>query len=294
VKRLYLLIIICLGLICGIMLQWPFEDDRLLWANNQHLQIIEHQLAGLKDALVTYRNTHGKYPDNNEGLTVLDSFEARIKLFLYVSPESLHETFGRGDTFIPSNIDERWWASVDRSLREFRSMHDGRAPTNMDEFCTLWIGRRCNMFKEFSKYGTGQGAYLSTEIAIDKSNNIFILSDAGILTPWTDPYIYENRTKGDQKRFGHSIVSSDKHRRFSIKVDNGIYVCSVGAYYRTKDYDSQLWERYGPRVIACIPVFAIAILGCVLRRKDFAAIIPAALFGLLLGTVVPRGFLWMS
>ncbi|MHC4661669.1 MAG: hypothetical protein ACYS8W_08260 [Planctomycetota bacterium] len=59
-----------------------------------------------------------------------------------------------------------------------------------------------------------------------------ILADSGLLSVRYVPYIYENRRCTERAKFTRSVVDDDPDNFYSIKVADGIYVWSIGAYMR--------------------------------------------------------------
>ena len=53
--------------------------------------------------------------------------------------------------------------------------------------------------------------------------------NSGILTRFGDPFIYENRRGIGSAKFADSGATLDHARQYSIRVDDGVYVWSVGA-----------------------------------------------------------------
>jgi len=52
---------------------------------------------------------------------------------------------------------------------------------------------------------------------------------SGILTSWGEPFIYENRRGLAQSAFAESGATLDTGHRYSVQVDKGIWIWSVGA-----------------------------------------------------------------
>jgi len=69
-------------------------------------------------------------------------------------------------------------------------------------------------------------------------------SAVGPLSRWEVPYVYENRRGIDPEKFADSPVEKEHAERYSLKVDNGIYVYSSGGYELSKDYDLHAKYRY--------------------------------------------------
>jgi hypothetical protein len=82
-------------------------------------------------------------------------------------------------------------------------------------------------------------------------------NSSGILTLWGEPYIYENRNGLDPGKFSGSGASFDRKGMFAIRVDEGIYVWSIGARRAYGTYST--WKT---RRVAAIVIFLIIALIC--------------------------------
>jgi hypothetical protein len=71
------------------------------------------------------------------------------------------------------------------------------------------------------------------------------------LTIWGEPFIYENRRGLDPMKFSNSGATHDRKRIYSVQVDKGIYVWSLGAKRAQHTYDT--WN----------PKLRVATRGCV-------------------------------
>jgi hypothetical protein len=66
--------------------------------------------------------------------------------------------------------------------------------------------------------------------------------EGGILSPWFEPFVYENRRGLSDSLFTDSPANPDKEQYYSIKVDDGIYIYSVGAMLYAQEYKTLLAE----------------------------------------------------
>lgn len=140
--------------------------------------------------------------------------------------------------------------------------------------------------------------------------------ESGILTRWGDPFIYENRRGIDRSKFADSGATLDTKRLYSVLVDNGIYVWSLGAKQAQETLD--LWH---PRLSAAnhvVVLIALVFVGlfvrdsimsrgrpnsAVMRWSDgigstfvglaLAVIIPAMLLPMLAKTCYEQSVMWM-
>ena len=86
-RRTVYLAIIVLGATSGAYLIAGYgQDDRGQWWLRSHLTIIRDQLDGLRNHLRRHKEAHGRYPTNDDGLAVLDNFEARFTVYFYRDP----------------------------------------------------------------------------------------------------------------------------------------------------------------------------------------------------------------
>ena len=85
--------------------------------------------------------------------------------------------------------------------------------------------------------------------------------DGGILSPWLEPFVYENRRGLEKNIFADSPVNRDKKQYYSIKVDDEIYVYSVGAMMYYHDYARVMAKRNMTHIIVwSIPVLSFVLL----------------------------------
>ena len=85
-KAICIACIVVLGASGGLLVWWPYGDDRDMSWIRGHLRVIQDQLGSIEHALRGYREERGRYPTNDEGLSVLDNFESRFKLTYYEDP----------------------------------------------------------------------------------------------------------------------------------------------------------------------------------------------------------------
>ncbi|MEI7834832.1 MAG: hypothetical protein WCK05_00300, partial [Planctomycetota bacterium] len=117
----------------------------------------------------------------------------------------------------------------------------------------------------------------AVEVGIGKSDDLYILSPAGVVSPWLIPYVYENRRGCDAKAFADSPADKDIRRRYSVQVDEGVYVSCVGGESVAADYDRRwrhwiCWKILGGSLMAGAFTF-LALLVRVSLRKTAAGIV---------------------
>jgi len=196
------------------------------------LDTIGEQLDGLKMQLGKHRQTHGRYPTNDEGLAILDNFDARFTVTVRRGPKDspsdprmFYRTYGR-----------HWWLSARQTISVYRDEH-GRPPKDAAEFDKLFGS---------TERGPADKGGLETvpiELAISEGDDIFFLDQAGVLSPWFVPYVYENRNGLDQARFEGSPADMDAANRYSARVDEGVYVSSIGGQFCANKLAHLEWEN---------------------------------------------------
>jgi len=242
-----------------------------------HLDIVESQLADLKDLLLDYKKTHGRYPTNDEGLAALDNFESRFRVTLPITPGQAPGQIAGLDP----RLDYYFHFMARQVLKLFRD-EKGRAPRNEAEF------RDVLPEDLVSRLLGGNAQEAQVEIAITRSDNVLILSPAGVLSPWFIPYMYENRNGLDASAFADSPAERDKRAWCVARVDEGVYVCSIGAQLRAREHDEAWWAFNGPRLLGVgLLLLALGCFAAVMRSpwrraaKGAAAILVSGALGFL-------------
>ncbi|MCX5682952.1 MAG: hypothetical protein NT049_04630 [Planctomycetota bacterium] len=218
-------------------------DDRCEWWQRRHVEIIQGQLAEIKQHLLEYRKAHGRYPTNDEGLAVIDDFESRFKVWFKKSvsmdPEQVLD--------YEPNSPGGFWERTKQVLPLFRE-RQGHAPANAQELEDF------GLWGSFSSPWGSRDPGVEVELGLSKDDSLLILSPQGILSPWLLPYVYENRNGFDAAAFKHSPVDRDPEQRYSVRVDDGVYVYSVGAM----EYSERLGGPWNTRTI--VQLFGLALI----------------------------------
>jgi hypothetical protein len=104
------------------------------------------------------------------------------------------------------------------------------------------------------------------------------VSEAGILSPWDIPYVYENRKGLSKDSFADSPATLDTGRNYSLQVDEDIYVYCVGAMIHYEEYVSLIREMYIVRMVtgALIAVFTVLFFVFRPKRASRSRIVTAA------------------
>lgn len=260
-KGIYLSSIILLGLIGGFLIVGYGTDDRGVWWVRSHLEIIEEQLQSIKCHLQDYQQIHGRYPTNDEGLTVLDNYDARFAVSFYYNPE---EIYGELTNFY-THMNNFWQFDIKKEIQEYREKNN-QVPQNEEDF---W-GTRMGSYLELYSFDKDRYKSIEIELAIGRDNELFFLYPGGILSPWLVPYIYENRNGLDQAIFTDSPAPQNKSCRYSICVDKGIYVYSTGGEIYTQLLHEEWLGYYFPRILGLFLILTAFLLLIIriLRKKS--------------------------
>ncbi len=262
-KATYLIAIVFTAALGAFLAAGYGEDDRGRWWVRKHLEVIQDQLAGLKKQLQSYKASHGHYPTNDEGLAALDNYEARFVVTFYDDTDGPVE-WRRG--FYRGNFSGYWWKVSRRSIGEYRQQH-GHVPRNAKEFRFTRVGMlleppRCQGFTA-----------VPMEIAIGADDNIFLMSPAGVLSPWLTPYGYENRNGIEPSKFNDSPANSDSQGRYSVVVDDGVFLYSTGGQVYAEQLHKMWWEDNWPRFFGgALLLVAVSLVVITIRSSKMAAI----------------------
>jgi len=149
---------------------------------------------------------------------------------------------------------------IAKHLKAYRAKNN-RYPTN-DEGLTVLSELKAQLIEEYEylpvpmgKRPKGKGS------AYYGSLGGMCSFEGGILSLWFEPFIYENRNGLPGNLFNDSPVNNDKEGLYSIRVDKGVYVYSVGAISYYQDYVDALAKRTRTRIIVwCLPVISFILL----------------------------------
>lgn len=123
---------------------------------------------------------------------------------------------------------------------------------------------------------------MTLDVAIDSDDRLWVIGEGGVFSPWWLPYVYENRSGLTAGSFEGSPVDAWGSGRFSVRVDEGIYVLSVAGELWDDEYRADWWWRNWPRFAGAALIAAAVALAFILRRrmKNTAA---AVGFGMMVG-----------
>lgn len=238
------------------------------------LQVIQDQLADLKELLLDYRNRHSCYSTNDEGLAALDNFESRFNVPL---PGSSTEP---PDEVIMYTLARHHFWEQSREASLYAKAAEGRFPKGPHDLSPPLE------FYSPRPSGKVEPPPIEVELAIGKKGNVFVLSPSGVLSPRLLPFMYENRSGLDPTKFAFSPVNGDTKHRYSALVDEGVYVSSLDGQVCAETLDRLWWEDVGPVLVGLALLAAALVATAVLfwggaRRIAIAALaVPAVLGGI--------------
>jgi hypothetical protein len=197
--------------VCGILII-------LFGWREQHLTVLQGQMADLKELVLEYRKAYGRYPTNDEGLAALDTFVSRFKITLYRATDS-NNLFVYDSPRPPLDFQSHL-----KIYAEVLRKEPGRLPVPGQAAPRSVL----NLFSEEPKKPEKPYQAFAAELAIAKNGEVYIITPGGIDSPWLLPYIYENRNGLDTSAFAHSPINRDAAGRYSVQVDDGVYIYSAG------------------------------------------------------------------
>jgi hypothetical protein len=132
-------------------------------------------------------------------------------------------------------------------------------------------------YQKHNRYPTNnEGLFTVIPFLKNTNRSHGISADSSIpMSRWRIPYVYENRREFDEKLFRMSPVNRDHEGIYSHKIDNGIYIYSVGGMIRNKRlspiYNNQLIKVNVIRGITALllVLFPILIIFETLKRREF-------------------------
>jgi hypothetical protein len=235
-------VLILLAILCAFMVG-PHIGDRDVEYPHGWWKFHEPYLDGVAAAVAKYKEVHGRYPDNNQGLHDLDTFEARFDaLFISrgkdpipASPDPADDPAINPYTFFCFHVGGAFWRYLREDFKRYR-YYNSRYGRNGSDI----------MFGPFLVIDADQPVESNerrVQIAISQNNCFYLIGPNCVYDPTITPYGYENRNGLDGKLFANSIANSDPRRKFSREVAQGVYVYSYNArnYYET--YRSRLVAR---------------------------------------------------
>jgi hypothetical protein len=252
-KWRYLAVVVPLAALGGYLAAgYGSSDERAEWWRQRHLDVLQEQLGALKRHLRDYREAQGRYPSNDEGLAALDDFEARTTIYLYRRKE--HHNWLRGP--MSGGREGLWFArrAVGDLCRRMQTSDSEDARKMLEAFTGA-----STVPLEQSRLAELEGEEVAVELAVGHGDELFVLSRAGVLSPWLIPYVYDNRTGAPASAFAGS-PADDGDERYSVEVAAGVYVWSVGRRMYAEEIRALWWERNWPRFVGAGMLLAAGVL----------------------------------
>lgn len=247
-KAAWVIVIVAAGAVGAYLVAGYGDDGRYRSRLRRHLEIMDEQLSSLEVHLRRFKESRGRYPSTDEGLSVLDNFAARMKVIMFRYPEAhrrdgLYSFDARGYMRHSSGF----WSVAQERLRHYRIEH-GRVPRTLAEMREAGVGwnlelqstadqRRAPLLED------EEMETVERELAIGHDDVVFLIGPAVVLSPWQMPYVYENRRDAHGALFADSPADSYFAERYSVKIDDGVYIWSVcGRQYSDRYHALWLWD----------------------------------------------------
>ena len=293
-KVAWIIVVVVTSGVGAYLLVGSYGDRRARSWLEEHFVIMDEQMSSLAEHLRQFKKSHGRYPSTDEGPGVLDNFAAQMKItmfrdrFRYRANDffSLEGYMGHSDPF---------WSVACQRVRDYR-IKEGHPPRTLEEMIRADILRdwgQCIMTDEekLSWFKDMGAEAVERELAIGQDDVVFLIGPAGVLTPWQMPYVYENRHDMPGTLFADSPAENYGAGRYSVKIDDGVYVWSVVAKEYSDEYRVS-WFKYVTSLCAGAGLLILAV-GLIWRKVRGRARIPAAV-GLVIGAVAgPILIFWM-
>jgi len=229
-------VLILLAILCAVF-AIPFGDDRDVEFTRRWWQLHDQYLDGLAAAVAKYKDVHGRYPDNNQGLRDLDTFEARFDASVIPRERGSAPPARDPANFFERQIHTFFWHQVSEDIMRYRA-DPGLMPQN-------GISLNYGPFLVTGDDLSFEPNERRVQVAITRNNCFYLLGPNGVYDPSITPYGYENRNGLDGKLFADSITNSDPRHKFSREVADGVYVYSYNARHYYETYWGRLVARRG-------------------------------------------------
>ncbi len=238
-KAVWVIAVVLAGAFGGYLAAGYGNHARVGGWQESHLEHIEQQLSALKVQLRKFKETHRRYPSTEEGLGVLDNFAARMKVVMFRFPAVEREDDLYHFSALGYDRSRGFWHMNQERVREYR-WEQGHLPRTITEMKEALGASDQALYSTEPESGVLETA--ERELAIGHDDTVFLIGSAGVLTPWQVPYVYENRTGATKAAFADSPVDDYLADRYSIKIDEGVYVWSVGAIQYAEE-SHELWLK---------------------------------------------------
>ena len=267
-------VLILLAILCAFMVG-PHIGDRDVEYPRGWWKFHEPYLDGVAAAVAKYKEVHGRYPDNNQGLHDLDTFEARFDALVTSGGKDPEPADPDPATFFRRHVGGAFWKYIREDFKRYR--YNSRYGRNGSDI----------MFGPFIVIDSDQPCEPDerrVQIAISQNDCFYLLGQNCVFDPSITPYGYENRNGLDAKLFANSIANSDPQRNFSREVAQGVYVYSYNAKHYYEIYRGRLLARrakiYGFGILA-LGFFVVAAYRVRKYRLGKASLVFPALAAIL-------------
>jgi hypothetical protein len=279
-KAAWIIVVVMLGALGGYLAVGSVDNSMGRSCYQDYLTIMDQQLASLKVHLRKFKESRGRYPSTDEGLGVLNNYAARMKITMFRHPAAVRtdDLYGFHTTGSPMGW-PGFWEFAGEKVSYFHSEH-GHVPRTLAEMRQAWGS--WDMTLHAKAPGDCRAETVERELAIGHDDTVLLIGPAGVLSPWQMPYVYENRRGASKAAFTDSPVERYFAGRYSVKVDDGIYLWSVGAQQYADEYHTLWLEAVITRCIAGVLILTAVVL---IWRKIRGRARTAAVAGLIVSTL---------
>jgi hypothetical protein len=260
-----------------------FNQPDLGWPDEMQLAECRANLDGIRALLREQKTRDGTYPTTDEGLAALTTFQARFPVVCTVEDAFWPQTERWVTSCGPGEAEQVPWVLIHEPRR--RDGEPGENPTSAPDLFRVardvWAGERG---LDYLRVGPFKPRRVRLDLAFAAGGTAYLVSPAGILSPSLVPYGYENRLGRPDADFAGSPVQSDSGRRYSLLVDDRIYLYSADGELIAADLDRQRSNAVRTRWAGGgLLVLAAALVVLALRRRRFVATALTAGIAALLG-----------
>jgi hypothetical protein len=229
-------VLILVATLCAVF-AIPFGDDRDVGFPRKYWQLHDQYLDDVAAAVAKYKDVHGRYPDNNQGLHDLDTFEARFELLVTARGGRPEPADPDPAEFFRRHFGRSFWYTISGQIRCYRAYNSRHGRDGSDIMFGPYFVIDSDLPFESNER--------RVRIAISQNNCFYLLGPNCVYDPSITPYGYENRNGLDGRLFANSIANSDPRRKFSREVADGVYVYSYNARHYYETYWGRLVARRG-------------------------------------------------
>ena len=275
-------ILVCTG--SGLFLALGgFNRPNLGWPDELALEECRAILNDIGILLREHQARHGTFPTTDEGLASLAVFQARFPVVCTVEDNFWPQTARWVASCGPNDEEQVPWPLIHERPSSPRGPGGVEAvpresPTGAPELVRLardvWSEGRSLDAWRVSAFKPRQ---MRLDLAFGADGTAYLVSPAGILSPSLVPYGYENRRGRPESDFAGSPIPTDTAGRYSLRVDDGVYLYSADGELIARELDAQ---RAGARttrwVGAGLLALAAVLIVLALRQRRFVATAVAA------------------